>query len=172
MIRTLAGSSVVLALLVCAPLAAKESVLSRDSGEMADKWSRAGTGHVIALETPKGDWWVRAVRIYGSRYGGGYDPEKTLFGVTICDERLRPLGAARAPYSRFAFGKYDWVEIPLAEPVRVPKRFKVVAAFDPQATRGVYVAYAEGGGTHSGYGLPGGSERPFERDKNWMIPRS
>ncbi|MHC5009589.1 MAG: S41 family peptidase, partial [Planctomycetota bacterium] len=120
-------------------------------------------------DAPSGAWWIRAVRIYGSRYGGGYDPAETTFSVSVTDDALKPLATVTASYDRFELGHWDWVEVEFDEPVKVPSSFRVVAAFDPTARKGVYVAYSATASSHSGYGLAGGDFRPYDHDKEWMI---
>jgi hypothetical protein len=53
--------------------------------------------------------------------------------------------------------------------VKAPRVFKVAAAFNPTATRGVFVGYSTVSTSHSGIGLPGGSEKPAGDDRDWMI---
>jgi C-terminal processing protease CtpA/Prc len=157
-----------LALLVVAAAAAGgEKELSHDDGKLAGKKSTAGTGHVIAFEAPKGTWWVRSILVHGARYGGGYDAATTMLTVTICDSDLKPLGATTAKYELFSPGKFEWVEIPLEEPVEAPAKLKVVVEFRPTATQGVYVGFSETKQPHSGHGVPGGAEKPFASE--WMI---
>ena len=148
---------------------AADRELAHDDGVQADKQSAAGTGHVIRYEAPKGDWWIQSVRVYGARYGGGYDPAETTCTVALCDEALAPLLSFEVPYSRFAPGRFGWVDIPFPRTTVVPRIFRLVVAFDPSATRGVYVGWAATNETHSSYGLPGGAERPFRAEAEWMI---
>ena len=51
------------------------------------------------------------VRVFGARYGGGYDPGATSFTVAVGDH------SEEAKYELFAPGRFDWVEIPLETPV-------------------------------------------------------
>jgi len=154
-------------LLPVALAAAGEKELSRDNGEQASKRSSAGTGHVISFDAPRGKWWVRSVVIHGARYGGGYDPSTTSFTVTVCDADLKPLGSTTATYDLFAPGRFEWVEVPLEEPMEAPAGFKVVVEFRPTGTKGIFVACADTKASHSAWGIPGGQEKPF--DQEWMI---
>ena len=154
-------------LLLATVAAAGDTELTRDDGEQAGRKSIAGTGHVIAFDAPNGEWWVRSVKIFGARYGGSYDPATTTFTVTICDALGKPLGATTAKYELFTPGKFEWVEVPLEEPVEAPAKLKVVVEFRPTATQGVYVGSSESKDSHSGYGVPGGNETRFEQE--WMI---
>jgi C-terminal processing protease CtpA/Prc len=156
------------ALLFAAAVAvAGEKELRRDDGEQKSQRSSAGTGHVVSFDAPRGTWWVRSVVIYGKRYGGGYEPAETTFTVTICDGDLKPLAATTAKYELFPAGRFEWVEVPLGEPLEAPATMKVVVEFRPTATKGVYVGHDGSKASHSAYGSPGGSEKPFEHE--WMI---
>jgi len=143
--------------------------LKHDSGERDGRNSNAGSGHLIEFDAPRGTHWIKSVKIHGARYGGGYDPTATLFEVSICDHNLEPITQTRAKYELFPPGRFDWVEIPLSEPVRAPKRFKVVAVFEPTQNRGVFVGWSEVKRSHSAYGTPGGRESPFTDKREWMI---
>ena len=146
------------------PASATETVLSWDDGTKASHRSSAGTGHVIEFTAPKGKWWVTAVRLFGARYGGGFDPATTMFTVAVGD------ASEEAKYELFAPGRFDWVEIPLAMPVEVKKAFSVCVAFSPTRTRGVFVGIAKPAkDSHSFFGLPGGQAKPAGADIEWMI---
>ena len=58
---------------------------------------------------------MKAVRVFGARYGGGYDPGATTFTVAVGDH------SEEAKYELFAPGRFAWVEIPLETPVEVKK---------------------------------------------------
>jgi len=155
-------------LLLVALAAAGEKELKRDDGDQKGKWSRAGTGHVVTFDVPRGTWWVRSVLVHGQRYGGGYDPSETTFTVTICDRDGKTVGATTAKYELFPPGRFEWVEVPLDEPVEAPSAaLKVIVEFRPTATQGVYVGHDGAKGEHSAYGVPGAKERAF--DHEWMI---
>ncbi len=162
--------ALVLALLLpAAPLLAAEREVARDDGEQAGKQSIAGTGHGILFDAPKRERWITAVRVHGARYGGGYDPATATFHVAVCDQHLAVLHEIEAPYSLFAAGRFGWVDVPLDVALEVPDRFAVVVAFDPTASRGVFVGWAHTEGSHSFQGLPGGERRPVATDREWMI---
>src|SRR5262245_7197764 len=59
----------------------KPRELARDDGTSAGKRSIAGAGHAVAFDAPAENWYLAAVRVFGSRYGGVEDPEDkfTLF---------------------------------------------------------------------------------------------
>jgi len=158
-------SCLVLALivLVSTPAVAKDRVLSWDDGTKAGQRSSSGTGHVIEFAAPKGRWWVKAVRIFGARYGGGYDPATTPFTVAVGD------ASTEAKYDLFRMGRFEWVEVPLDEAVQVSKTFRVCVAFAPARTRGVFVGIAKAAKSHSFLGLPGGTVRPAGEEVEWMI---
>lgn len=157
-------------LLLACGAAAGEKELKHDDGAQTDKRSTAGTGHVVSFDAPGGKWWVKSVSVFGARYGGGYDAATTTFTVTICDDDLKPIGSTTAKYELFAPGRFEWVEVPFEEPVAAPRKLKIVIEFRPTATQGVYVGICETKRPHSGHGVPGGAEKPFDRE--WMIRAS
>lgn len=148
---------------------AQTKILAHDDGKMAGRQSSAGTGHVIAFKAPKGRWWLGAVRIYGARYGRGYDPADTTFTVSVCDAALRATTSTEAAYEEFRIGRFAWVDVPLTDPPQLAGEFRIVVAFDPTRTKGVYVGWAAAEQTHSSYGLPGGRTRPCPAGREWMI---
>ena len=117
--------------LIAATAASAEKELKHDDGKQAGRKSAAGTGHAITFKAPRGKWWVRAVAVYGARYGGGYDPKMTPFDVTVCDADMRALTGTEAMYSEFRSGAFSWVDVELTEPIQVTAPFHVVVAFDP-----------------------------------------
>ncbi|MHC4224143.1 MAG: S41 family peptidase, partial [Planctomycetota bacterium] len=125
--------------------------------------------HVIEFTAPRGTRWIKSVRIHGNRYGGGYDPTATYFEIAICDSDLDPITRTRAEYALFPYARFSWVEIPLSEPVKAPKRFKVVVEFKPTRQKGVFVGWSEGKRSHSAFGTAGGRESPFHEKREWMI---
>lgn len=163
------GLTLLVLLLLSPPALAADKELAHDDGERADRQSAAGTGHVICYEAPKGDWWIKSVRVHGARYGGGYDPATTMCRVALCDEDLVPLLVFDAPYAKFAAGRFGWVDLAFPRVTVVPRTFKIAVSFDPSATRGVFVGWAKTEESHSSYGLPGGSERPYKPEAEWMI---
>jgi C-terminal processing protease CtpA/Prc len=106
--------------------------------------------------------------VHGSRYGGRYDPKTTMFAVDIASTRMKSLHRTAAPYARFPFGEFKWVEVPLAVPQKAPSKFRVIVDFDPAATRGVYVAWSGASSKASFTGRAGGSERSWDKGA-WMI---
>jgi len=152
-----------------APAAAADKILQHDTDEMDGKQSSGGTGHVIAFEAPSGTWYIEAILIHGSRYGGNYNPKETFFTVAVCGDDLGELTASEKAYDLFPSGRFEWIEVKLDEPVKAPKSFKAVAAFNPTATMGVFVGWSSVKESHSGFGLPGGGERPYAADREWMM---
>jgi carboxyl-terminal processing protease len=151
-------------------LPAAEKVLDHGADRKEGVQSNSdGAGHVVAFDAPRGTWYVKSVLIFGARYGGNYDPAKTLFSISLCDKTMSELAAVSSPFTLFAPGRYDWVEIPIDEPVKVPKTFKIAALFSPTATKGVFVAWSKTEESHSSYGAPGGRERATAPDREWMI---
>jgi hypothetical protein len=155
-----------LAILALAAVAhAADRELKHDNGEKAGHQSRAGAAHAISFEAPRGSWWLKAVRIHGARYGGGYDPTEEEFVVAVSDGN-EELGRSSATYDRFAPGRFAWVDVPV-EPVKVKGRFWVRVSFDPARTRGVFVGWCDVKKSHSHWH----ADRivAFPPGKEWMI---
>lgn len=151
------------------PVASAEKVLQHDTGEMAGKKSHGAAGHVIEFGISTGSWWIESVEIYGQPYGAGYDPKETFFTVSVCDSGLDELTAVDAPYSLFRYGPFKWTEVPFDEPIRAPRKFKIVVDFAATNTKGIFVGYSTVEKTHSSFGRPGQGSFSFEPDKEWMI---
>ncbi|MCU0726129.1 MAG: S41 family peptidase [Planctomycetes bacterium] len=162
-----------LLLLAATPLSpaapAGDRELARDDGTMVGKRSLAGSGHSVTFDRPAGKHWIRAVRVHGARYGGGYDPADTFFTVAITDPDGKVLKETPAPYSLFAPGTLAWVDVPLEPAVPAPARFTVNLSFAPTATKGVFVGIAGSKEAASTSGLPGTATTPLEAGRGWMI---
>jgi hypothetical protein len=162
------GRAVVL-LALAAVVAAGDRIERRERGERSGKQSVAVAGHMVAFETAADRPFLRSVLVHGARYGEGYDPARTSFEVAVLDEKRNVLAKTTASYSLFAFQIFTWVEVPLPEPVRVPRSFHVVVDFRASATKGVYLGYADVARSHSSYLRLGEREQPFAKGKEWMI---
>jgi C-terminal processing protease CtpA/Prc len=151
------------ALAVVAQGADKE--LKHDNDAKTGHKSRAGAAHAIEFEAPRGNWWVKAVRIHGARYGGGYDATEEEFVVVVSDGK-REVGRSTATYDRFAPGRFEWVDVPI-EPVKVKGKFWIRVSFKPTRTRGIFVSWCDVPKSHSHWS----AERiiAFPPGKEWMI---
>lgn len=155
------------ALLLLAALARGEDRIERrDCGKRAGKQSVSVSGHAIAYDAIADRPFVRSVLVHGARYGEGYDAARTTLEVSIRDEKFNVLAKVAASYGDFAPGVFTWVEMPLPEPVRVPRSYRVVVDFHATDTRGVYVGYGDAPKSRSSY-FRDGREAPFA--KEWMI---
>jgi|GEM_PF-1512158 len=163
------GCVLLVSLIVALPAPAAEKVLHHDTGEMTDKKSHGGAGHVIEFAISTGSWWIKSVEIYGQPYGGGYNPRETFFTVSVCDSGLDELTAVEAPYSLFKYGLFKWTEVVFDEPIRAPRKFKIVVDFNATSTKGIFVGYSTVKKSHSSFGRPGQGSFSFEPDKEWMI---
>lgn len=112
---------------------------------------------------------VMGLRVYGSRYGSGYDPETTMLHVTFVDEDGKEVAKADFPYSLFSY-KERWVDLVLPEPIMSGvEEFKII--FDPEAhqTKGIYFHYMRNPAeSHSGIAKNGKADKPTP-DREWMI---
>jgi RNA polymerase sigma-70 factor (ECF subfamily) len=144
--------------------------LSYHDGKADGKKSLAGTGEMIAFTLPADDAKIAGVRIHGSRYGLP-TPPKDDFDVYFVDAANGEIVATETGrYSKFNRGPEKWVEIMFADPVEVPREFKVVLNFRAERTKGVYVSYdTSTQGQHSETGLPGSKPKPATTGGDWMI---
>jgi C-terminal processing protease CtpA/Prc len=162
--------ALLLALAALSPAApAADRELARDDGTMTGRRSLGGSAHAVTFERPAGKHWIRAVRIHGARYGGGYDPANTFFTVSVIDPEGKTLSTTRAPYGLFAAGAFAWVEVPLDPPVPAPPRFTVYVSFAPTGTQGVFVGIAGAKEAASSSGQPGGAATPLDAGTGWMV---
>ena len=117
---------------------------------------------------------VKGFRLYASRYGSGFDPERTMVKVHVLDSNRKVVAETQLPYSAFSY-KAGWVDVALPEPRRLSDltgsgdSFTVV--FDPEATqfKGIYFHYQKNPkASHSSRGTV---TRGFEAvpDREWMI---
>ncbi len=143
-----------------------EQELAKDDGSSAGKTSEGGSGHAVRFEAPSKNCYLTAVRIFGSRYGHPQPPRENA-SVWLCDTSFKKIAEFAAPYSYFVRGGPRWVTIPV-RPTKVPLDFIVCVAFNPTATKGVYVHYDSGGSGSSFLGLPGGMGQPFG-EGDWLI---
>jgi len=143
--------------------------LCYDDGEKDGQWSIAGSGHGIIFVKPEGKWQLVAVEFYGARYGALQPPDED-FSIFLCDAKFNVIREFKAPYSLFAQrGEWKWERIPV-EPTEVPEFFYIVIAFNPTATKGIYMAYdADVSRSHSRRAFPGSHLMDTEKTYDWMI---
>ncbi|UCD51699.1 MAG: hypothetical protein JSW27_03530 [Phycisphaerales bacterium] len=140
--------------------------LAHDDGRQTSKSSIAGSGHAVRFETLGDNWYLTAVRLYGSRYGHRAPPRED-FQVWLCDKDFKVIADFAMPYSRFRRGGPRWVNLPV-EPTNVPSEFIICVGFNPTRTKGVYVGYDGSPSGNSFVGLAGKEGRAFQKG-DWMI---
>jgi hypothetical protein len=140
--------------------------LVHDDGESAGKSSIAGGGHAVRFSITDADAYLTRVAVFGSRYGAPTAPKEN-FRVWLCDSSGKEIAGWEFPYDRFARGAADWVSLDV-EPTRVPREFFVFVAFNPAATKGVFVSYDGESAGNSFTGLPGGEPAKFSKG-DWLI---
>jgi len=143
-------------------------VLANGSGEAVGKQSIAGSGHAVRFKPSSKRRFLTGISIAGGRYGGGYNADRTLFHVFVCDKRLKPLTRFAFPYSLFGVGEPSWVDIDVPA-TKVGRDFYLVVCFDPTATRGVYVGQWKEKRSASLTGFPGKRGKKLARGLGWMI---
>lgn len=143
--------------------------LRYDDGGKDGQLSIAGSGHGIIFVKPEGKWQLVAVEFYGARYGALQPPDED-FSIFLCDANFNVIREFKAPYSLFAQrGEWKWERIPV-EPTEVPDFFYIVIAFNPTATKGIYMAYdTDVPRSHSRNAFPGSHLMDTEKTYDWMI---
>lgn len=153
-----------------------------DNGESEGMQSYGGRGPGVRFSFADGipstvslqDLSLKGLRIYGSRYGSGYDTKKTVMDVYILDPKGGVLWQKAFPFALFIY-KPKWVDLVFPEPVPLRKLMNknepVTVAFDPHAHqyRGIYFHYNKNPKqTHS---LAGSLRGEFAEatDREWMI---
>jgi hypothetical protein len=117
---------------------------------------------------------LRGFRVYGSRYGSGFDPDKAVIKVSLIDPDGKVRWDGEFPYSLFSY-REKWVDLILKEPI--PPGVSGIAgdvwtvALDPEADKykGVYFHYNQN--PAESHSLVGTVEQGFELlpDRQWMI---
>ena len=143
--------------------------LRYDDGEKDGQWSIAGSGHGVIFCKPKGRWQLLAVEFYGARYGELRPPDED-FSIFLCDLDFKVIREFKAPYSLFAQrGEWKWERI-VVEPTEVPDFFYIIIAFNPTATKGIYMAYdSDVPISHSRIAFPDSHLFDTEKVYDWMI---
>ena len=149
-----------------------------DDGKSSGKQSYSGAGPLIRFEVdehtvlPK-RMALEGLRVYGSRYGSGYDPGTSMVDVRVSDATGKEIGKTQFPYALFSY-KEKWVDIVFAKPIPIDTSvtpIQLSVALDPHAqrTKGIYFHYASAAKvSHSGTARNGKllKETP---GREWMI---
>ncbi|MBN2446681.1 MAG: hypothetical protein JXO22_08145 [Phycisphaerae bacterium] len=147
-------------------LTGETTELAGDDDSSEGKKSIAGGGHARRFEAPEGGpWYVRAVSVYGSRYGRPQDSSK--FEIALCDTEMNQIAAWKKPLMTFERGDMKWVRMEVT-PTRVPPEFNICLDFQPTGTKGVFVAYDDSTSGHSLVATPGKPGSTFDGG-DWMI---
>lgn len=148
-------------------LSGKPTVLKYDDDASDGKKSIAGGGHAVAFRAPAGGkWYLRAISVYGARYGTPKAPPSP-FDIALCDKDLAVIATWRRPIGTFGYGGMGWTRLEVP-PTRVPAGFQVCLDFKPTATKGVYVGFDSSTHGHSQVATPGKKGGPLG-EGDWMI---
>ena len=113
----------------------------------------------------------KGIRVYCSRYGGGFNPQETYVHVYIIDSKDKLIQKASFPYSILPFDPC-WVNLAFKKPVVFEKGEEYLTiVVDPEAhrTKGVYFHYQQNPQTsHSLVASKGSGYKKLE-DREWMI---
>jgi len=152
-----------------------------DTGKSGGMQSYGGSGPAIRSrfadflkDTSAKNAKLKGLRLYGSRYGSGYDTKETTLKVLFLDAQGKSVIQNAFPYALFSY-KEKWVDLVLPKPI--PLDFlagtdgTVTIAFDPEAHqyKGIYFHYNKNPKTtHS---LAGSVASGFKEvtDREWMI---
>ena len=126
-----------------------------DTGKSDGMQSYGGSGPAIRItlddlsarmESGLKNLKLKGFRLYASRYGSGYDTEKTILRVNGFNPGGRVLWKDSFPYSLFDY-KAKWVDLVLPRPVAagdlITQEEPLMVAFDAQAHKykGIYYHY-------------------------------
>jgi hypothetical protein len=143
-------------------------ILSYVSETAEDRVSFADSGYAVLFERPSDMKSVRAVRLFGSRYGTPRPPAEK-FHIYLLDENKKVLEHILVPYSKVQRSAMKWFTFEFPA-IQVPEKFYVAFWFDAESTKGVYVGkdrnIAE---SHSYAGLPDTGYEKVEELYDWMI---
>ncbi|MHC4675343.1 MAG: SUMF1/EgtB/PvdO family nonheme iron enzyme, partial [Planctomycetota bacterium] len=131
------------------------------------------------LLTPASDFsykniFLKGFRIYASRYGSGYDPEKTYVNAAVLDSDNSVRWEGKFPYALFSY-KPKWVDLVLQKPVALADLMNedrmLTFAFNPEAhrTKGIYFHYHKDPPTsNSLVGTVADGFKPIP-DREWIV---
>ena len=96
-----------------------------DTGKSDGMQSYGGQGPAIRIRlsdfipegVPASEIKLKGLRLYASRYGWGYDPEKTSLKVLLLDSKRNVVQEETFPYARFSY-KEKSVEFAFSKPMR------------------------------------------------------
>jgi len=153
-----------------------------DKGRSGGKQSYGGRGPAIKINfadfLPEGieakDLTLKGIRLYASRYGSGYEPEKTLLKLSVLGADGKVLRQATFAYSLFSY-KQKWVNLVLSKPLSLgalPEGVEqLTLAIDPEANqyKGIYFHY--GKNPKVCHSLAGTVKNGFQEtpDREWMM---
>ena len=155
-----------------APPASTESLglveMKNDDGKSNGKLSISGEGPAARFEGAPEGGTLERLRIYGSRYGSGYDTKKTTIDYYILDAEGRSIATGRIPYGLFTYDE-KWVDVPMGS-AKVPSTFWVFLNPFAHQYKGIYWHYdTDVSQTHSKVGSIPEDLRELERPWEWMI---
>ena len=119
-----------------------------DAGESEHMQSYGGRGPAVKISlkdlgAPGRDLVLKGFRLYSSRYGSGYDTEKTFLYGSVLDSEQKLIQEFSFPYSLFSY-KVKWVDLALDRKIVIKGGTEsITIAFDPEAHqyKGIYFRY-------------------------------
>lgn len=148
----------------------RTTTLKHDDGTPDGQRSMGGEAEMVRFSLPEGNWKVKGIQLYGSRYGYPQPPAEN-FRIDLLSGDLSTIVATQhAPYRLFNRGNARWVRIRFRKPVEVPREFWVAVNFNAERTKGVFVNFdTSTGGQFSKVGVPDGEKRDAGVGGDWMI---
>jgi hypothetical protein len=152
-----------------------------DTGKSDGMQSYGGRGPAVRIRlsdfipegVPASAIKLKGLRLYASRYGSGYDPEKTSLRVLLLDSKSNVVQEETFPYAPFSY-REKWVELAFSRPVpmgTLASGESLIVALDPEATqyKGIYFHYNND--PKSSHSMAGSRSNGFTdvTDREWMI---
>jgi hypothetical protein len=153
-----------------------------DDGKSDGRQSYGGSGPMITFKLadvlPKNtaveDLAVAGVRLFASRYGGGYDPDTTMVKLTVRNDKNEVVREQEFAYATFG-RKAKWVDLVLPKPLPLtalgsaPETLTVAVHPNAHRTKGIFFHYNKvPKESHSSAINRQGKVRPAS-DREWLI---
>lgn len=142
--------------------------LTNDDGTSEGYRSFGDAGPAVRFENATDHCVLVRIRIYASRYGSGYDPEREAVDYWVFGEDGSVVASGEFSYGVFTYEE-SWAEIELP-PAKVPSAFRVLINPHADARKGVYFHYdASGSAGRARVGCAPENLREVDGEWEWMI---
>ena len=151
-----------------------------DNGKSDGMQSYGGSGPAISFklsefikkEGMQKPLMLKGLKIFGSRYGSGYDTQNTMIKIHLIDKNGKAYSSTALPYSLFSY-KEKWVNLVFLKPLEIKTTSEdfLGVAIDPEAhqTKGIYFHYNKD--PKISHSMAGNVDRGFkpESGREWII---